>query len=463
MAEPPPAARAQAIDQAAQQREQRYQQDPQRMAHPWASGIGRVGGNVAATAPLMAMPGGAATIPGRLGMSAVAGGLAGMTQPVTGGGNFWAEKAKQGVGGAVGGAAGGALGEIVGSTLGKAIAGNTTQAIDQALTKSFRRAVKPGRAGQQNASQLGVQDHRILTAVDGIIDQKPNLKLTDEAGNTITGQLPRSLRQFSEAIDQTKKAIFQSFDQMAKAAGQQGAVVDLAPISAMLRKTAASPEVVDFHPNLAADANRLADSLDARGSYGAEEAQDVIQNLNKTLAGFFRNPTSESVTHATLLAPVSRMLREGIDQAIERLQGPGYQALRLRYGALRSVEKDVAGAVQREANKLPGGMGSVFSDLAASEEAIRGVLTLNTAALGRAATIKAAQEAMRYINNPNRAIQRLFARRESFAPSGAVRQTVGSWVAPLSVSGLASAGGAAASHITGQRRARGPHDTEPPP
>jgi hypothetical protein len=67
--------------------------------------------------------------------------------------------------------------------------------------------------------------------------------------------------------------------------------------------------------------------------------------------------------------------------------------------------------VQREANKIPGGLAGTFADMAASEEAIRGVLTLNPAALARAGGIRAAKSAIKYIYDPNRAIERMFARR----------------------------------------------------
>ena len=94
---------AQRVDQAARSREQAYQTSPAVAAHPIASGTGRVGGTVASTAPLAALPGGgAATFLGRLGLAAAMGALAGSTQPVTEG-DYWTEKTKQvGAGGAAG-------------------------------------------------------------------------------------------------------------------------------------------------------------------------------------------------------------------------------------------------------------------------------------------------------------------------------------------------------------------------
>jgi hypothetical protein len=434
------------MDQLVKQREQVYGQSPAVRAHPIASGVGRLGGEMAATAPLALVPGGTATLPGRLGMGAATGAFAAAAQPVAGG-NFAAEKLKQAGLGAAGGLAGGALGEAVGSSLGKAIAGDTPQAIDAALNKSFRQAVKPGIGGRTNISQLGAQDRRILSAVDSIIAEKPHLALTDAYGNQIQGQLPRTLRQFSEAIEQTKSTLFRSYNQMATAAGTQGAMVDLSPAIQELQKISGTPAVRDFYPRVAADANQLAQNLAARRAYTTEEAQDAIQAINRSLTPFYKNPTQETVNHAAVMAPVVRLLREGLDQAVERFQGPGYQNLKLRYGALRDIEKDIASAVHRDANKR--GLTDVFWDIPASEEALRGILTLNPAALARAGTIKMAQAGMRYINSPNRAISRLFERRMASAPSGPLRQTIGGGIQSVAP-GVGALGGGLTVRQVGQ-------------
>ncbi len=303
------------------------------------------------------------------------------------------------------------------SPLAGALAANDGAAVDQQLSRSYRAAVRPGMISRPSSAGLNSQDQRILTAVDQIIANRPNLKLTDASGSEMTGQLPRSLRQFSEAIDQTKRSIFQQYDQRAQMAGGAGVQVDLAPVVAKLREVAQSPEVVDFHPAVAADAERLAQTMEARRSYTPSEAQDVVQNLNKTLAGFWRNPDHETVSRTTLLAPISKILREQLDKAITSAGSPEYQALRNQYGALRSVEKDVASAVQRHANRVPGGLPGMFGDLAATEEILRGVVTLNPMAVGRGVTIKAAQRALKFINDPNRAIGRMFERRADRSPT----------------------------------------------
>jgi hypothetical protein len=77
--------------------------------------------------------------------------------------------------------------------------------------------------------------------------------------------------------------------------------------------------------------------------------------------------------------------------------------------------------------------------MAASEEAIRGVLTLNPAALARAGGIRAAKAAVKYVNDPNRAIERMFVRRAT------PQMPPASLAAPAARAGAISAGAGMAS------------------
>lgn len=92
-------------DLAAQQRQRSYLASPQTRAHPIASGIGEMGGEMAATAPLALARG--ATLLRNVLAGAGAGAAGGALSPVTSGGDYWHEKGVQmGLGGALGGAAG---------------------------------------------------------------------------------------------------------------------------------------------------------------------------------------------------------------------------------------------------------------------------------------------------------------------------------------------------------------------
>lgn len=122
--------------------EKQYQE-----ATPQGSGIGRVLGNVATTAPLAFLPGAqAAGLGTRIASGAATGAASGALTPVTdiepGGGGFAAEKAKQ-----IGlGAVGGAIAPAVGSALSRVVNPKTTQAL---------RELEAGPLTPQREAELG--------------------------------------------------------------------------------------------------------------------------------------------------------------------------------------------------------------------------------------------------------------------------------------------------------------------
>jgi hypothetical protein len=167
------------VDTAAQQREQAYQSSPQTKAHPWASLIGRIGGDIATTAPLAMVPGGGATIPQRLGAGMATGMMGAAMQPATGG-DFWKTKALQmGLGGGAGGIAAGA-GAMLAPPL---------SAAAQALAQRGVRLTPGQMLSQPSQSAPGLT----TGGIDRTLNAFPFLRAV------VTGQTGRSIGDFNKA------------------------------------------------------------------------------------------------------------------------------------------------------------------------------------------------------------------------------------------------------------------------
>ncbi len=333
--------------------------------------VGNVAGDVAITLPFMGVGGEAVTVPRALLQGFLQGGgagaVAGAAQPVTGG-DFAHQKAGQVALGAAGGAvAGGALGGLA-----HALVHDAPEAIDAFIGDTYSRVVKPTIAGRTSAAKLDRGAAQARQAIDSVVTNRANLKLTDDAGNEIAGQLPKSLKQFADAIEQTKAGVFAKYDAMARQAGDKGVTVNLGPAVAELKSVASDRTIRDLHPQLAAYATDLAARLAKSVKYSPSETQAAIQNLNKSVSSFFANPTSETVARSGIEARLLSKLREGLDDAIEHAGSAGYQALRSEYGALRETEKAVAKAVARTAKNVPGGLVGRLGNLGAvGEGAVR--------------------------------------------------------------------------------------------
>lgn len=300
------------------------------------------------------------------------------------------------------------------SRLASALAGHDAATIDRSLARAYRRGVRPSIPGSRDYQGMQIQDQRITTAVDSIIDARHNLRLKDANGFDVpSGQLPQSLEQFSQAIDQLKKEVFQQYDAMAMQQGGQGVRVPLAPAIKKLEELTAAPEVRDIAPEVARDAMAQAQRLAQAGSYSPLEAQHVIEALNDQLKSLQKGGgTKEAYSHTTMMSQLLGTLRASVNDAMAAgLGDPRYQALRARYAALSSIEEDVARAAAKDAAKQPGGLPSALTNTAYWINAIHGVVTLDPTAILRAGAIKGAETIVRRMRNPNRAVSRLFANR----------------------------------------------------
>jgi len=167
--------------------------------------------------------------------------------------------------------------------------------------------------------------------------------------------------------------------------------------------------VMDLHPELASYAAGSAERLAARGSYSTVDAQRAVQNLNQTLKAFYSNPSYETASRASVDAMVANQLRGGLDKAIESASGPGYQALKNEYGALKSIENHVSHRAIVEGRKnLGGGLMGNIGDVVSADEVIRGVITMNPAAFARGVALKGFTKFVKNLRDPNRAVEKLF-------------------------------------------------------
>ena len=278
--------------------------------------------------------------------------------------------------------------------------------IDAFITKNFEKGVRPSVSGKGTASQVKAYEDKAITGVKTIVENKGSLKLTDEFGEP-TGKVPQTLKQAAQAIEQTKKIIFDKYNTMAKAAGEKGATVDLNPIASELNKIANDPVMQDLHPGMAKYAEVKAKTLTKRGSYTTEQSQQAIKLYNDVLEAFYKNPTYETATRAAIDAMVANELRSGLDASIESSTAPGYQALKKQYGALKTIEKDVVHRAILDARKNAKGLID-FSDFATAAEVVNGFARMDPASFATGGAIKGISWYYKYLNNPNTAIKRLF-------------------------------------------------------
>ncbi|WP_373031671.1 hypothetical protein [Sulfurovum sp.] len=283
------------------------------------------------------------------------------------------------------------------------------------ITKGIQKSIRPGVEGKRTFGQAEKYYGKAQEAVESIVKNKEALKLTDEFGDVVKkGALPENLRQFSQAIEQSKKNVFKKYNSMAEKAGDVGAKIELRPIASELEKVISSRPLKDNAPEVVRYAKQRANALSKSGKYTAEEAQDAITFLNSSLESFYKSPSYESASKAYIDSLIANNMRKNLDSAITKASGPGYQELKRQYGALKTIERDVARRAVVDARKAGRSLID-FSDVFSGERAVTGLLTMNPAAVGQAASMRMIASAIKAINDPNRVVKSMFKKAEKGA------------------------------------------------
>jgi len=291
------------------------------------------------------------------------------------------------------------------------------QAMSNVVTKGIEKGIRPSVESTKTAGMTKQYFNNAKDAVQNIVKNKDSLVLMDEVGEKVMGRLPENLKQFSEAIAQTKGNIFKEYNNMAVKAGKAQATVDLTPISEELNIIAKSKILNDLAPDVAKYAQSRADNIIARGTYTTTEAQEAISVLNNSLGAFYKNPSYETASKAYVDSLVVNNLRKSLDTVIEKTVSPGYQELKKSYGALKTIERDVNRRATVDARKNLKGLLD-FSDVFSGAYAVHGIITMNPGVLGAAAAAKATVRLYNWLNNPNRIVKNMFSNAEKILNKG---------------------------------------------
>jgi len=336
-------------------------------------------------------------------------------------------------GGAVGGMVGGEQGRNAGQAIGETafqsglvLAGrpwrmgaakpvteaSLTNQLGKAVKTGMEKGIKPSTAGKATSTQIDKYYAGATEAVKSIAKSKEALKFVDEFGEISTGQVPKNLSEFSQAITQRKQQVFADYDALQKATNSAGAVVDLTPITVELGKVANNPVMRDLAPNAAKYAEQRLTALAERESYTPASAQEAIAVLNDSLEAFYKNPSAETASIASIDALIANNLRKGLDSVIERTVGEGYQGLKKEYGALKSIEKDVNTRLLIDARKA-GASTLNFYDVFSASDIAGGLLSGNPLAIAKGSMLALISKKIRMDKDPNRAVKVMFKQSDS--------------------------------------------------
>jgi hypothetical protein len=285
------------------------------------------------------------------------------------------------------------------------------KSIENNIAAKYNQGVKPLIPGKSSPAQVREYTQNVTEAINTINKNKQNLRFEDGDGLTIDGELPKNLQQTVDAIEQTKKKIFEEYDALATQAGEGGLRVELKPIVDELDTIISDKALNITNPKAVRTAQELQQRLRSSGSLDAKTVQDVIQNYNAQLKAFYRNPTADAVSDMAISAMVANKLRVALDEGVTQLTGKQYGALKRQYGSLKAIERDVVKASIRDARKAQKGLID-FTDILSGGDIVRGVASGNIPLVLKGTAQKALATYYKFLNNPNRSIQKMFKLNE---------------------------------------------------
>jgi hypothetical protein len=278
-----------------------------------------------------------------------------------------------------------------------------SQILDSTIRQSVEKAIRPSVSKQGTVNLTQKYYENASNAVKNIVTNRGKLVLTDAEGIALEGQLPQTLKQFSEAVGQTKKAIYDQYHNMAAEAGKQGATFDTKHILSKLDDVSSD---LKFNPQVREYANSLKKEVAELHGQPPEVIEARIADLNQSLVGFFEGRVGAAKVKVD--ASVAGLMREELDDIITKtLEQSGYQGLKKSYGSLKAIEKDVAhrSGIYARLNKK----GLIdFTDIFTSGEIVAGLATMNPALLAKGVTMKAVKEYIKYVNDPNHIVKTMF-------------------------------------------------------
>lgn len=307
------------------------------------------------------------------------------------------------------------------------VAEKTTGAIDAVtgLPKTVKNSIIPSTVKEnvakvlKNTGKKSLKDASTSKALDDatsafqtIHENAPNIKVTDINGNE-KAFVPTEANFFElpQALQQTKKAVYDSYTNIANEAGDAGINFSQVDFVA-LKKNLEKYQGKGYTPAYARKAKELSDAIDKYGTLNQkdgtiyfkntppQEVQDLIQQINTDV-----NPLSDKAG-AQVANDFSSKVRSMLDEKIEKNGNPAYQETRTKYSQLKSIENDVI-TRYKEALRKAGANPSLIDGII-SLDGLMGVITMNPTNIARAGGATVIKKVLTYLKDPEVNMRRVF-------------------------------------------------------
>lgn len=290
----------------------------------------------------------------------------------------------------------------------KKLTGRFPKDFDEAVAQGVAKGIKPQFRGSLRNSATSLQEYnkKASEAVRQIIERQNSFQYIDDAGDVVSqGAAPTNLSEFAQAIQQTKRQIFDEYSALTRQATGQGMSVDLDDIVDKLITYADDPVKQAADPSKAQYALKMAQRLSKQRKFNPTQTEQLIKELNESLAPTYADKAAKGISEVDL--SVANALREKLDDVVVQSTGKEYQSLKNAYGALKTIEKDVGHRALIVARQNTKGIADL-SDIFTGGDLVAGIMTANPAFIARGAAGYGIKEVYKKLVSPDANIMRMF-------------------------------------------------------
>lgn len=304
------------------------------------------------------------------------------------------------------------------------------EGLSNAVAKGVSKGIIPPVSKLKTLSMQEGYRKNTGDALMAVKENKDALNVVNSAGKTI--DIPKTADEALQAFTQTKKTIWDKASGMSKAAGQAGAEFNTDPIISELNKVAQPPGEVltkgdsrlGYSEPIRKYANDLKQQVEELQGAPPEVIEQRIKEYNTALNGYYAGTTD--AVKAQVQGSVAKVMRKALDDQItETLGQSGYQDLKKQYGAIRSIEEDVAKRAALNARSAQKGSHDL-ADLFATGEVLTGIATGNAIPVVRGLSVEGAKALIKARTSPDRYIADMFKKAYNM-PQEATKAPATAW------------------------------------
>lgn len=275
------------------------------------------------------------------------------------------------------------------------------------ITKNVRKVAPMSSADMPKTAKARTEAlARDNEAIKDVVRLKDEIQLPDATGKAVSGRLPQTHQQLSEALDQGMKRVMDWTTEGLKLAGAEGKRIPVQPVINELSQVTLEN---GFSQKQVSQAASMIDEFSKMGDgFTPSAAVKRMAGLNNDIKSIFtgKNVSGDS---PELLALAANKLRQSLNSTIDSLDalGPQFSDLRRSWGRMSAMQERTLRSLEQQANKEARGGMSVF-DILSAEQVIQGLAKGRPEKVAEALGSYSVGKALKWLNSTDRAVKNMF-------------------------------------------------------